>query len=261
LSRVEHLADGVTLYLGDCLEFLPSLRRVDLVVTDPPYSVSMAGVVHKKQAGKGTRKFDFFTGDDDWAAMTASVVERAGFIASNLSPLSMYWWCGHRQFGPLSEAFEQRGYSTRFLVWNKLAPAPAPPGSGWPSGAELCVYAYKPGRTFNGAPRSNVLLSDSYRYGQPGKVEHPTQKPFGTIEPLIDASSQRGDLVLDVYMGSGTVGVAAVKAGRRFVGIEIDPTYFDLACRRVEAALSEPNMFVEPPQKAKQLSILDGNAA
>lgn len=259
--RREVLAEGVEVYLGDCLEVLPTLGPVNAVITDPPYSVSMAGVVHKKQAGKGTRNFDFFAGDTDWAAMTASVVERAAFLAEIVRPLSMYWWCGHRQFGALVNLFEQHGYSTRFTVWNKLCPAPAPPGSGWPSGAELCVYAYLPGRTFNGSPKTNVFLADSYRFGQPGKVEHPTQKPFGVVEPLIEASTNRGDLVLDVYMGSGTTGVACVKAGRKFVGIEIDPTYFDIACRRIEAALSEPSMFVEAPRRAQQLSILDGDAA
>lgn len=258
--RKETLAEGVEVYCGDCLEVLPTLDRPGLVLTDPPFSVSLAGVVHAKQAGKGKRNFDFFAGDTDWEAMTDSVLLRAAAVA-DLEPLSMYWWCGHRQFGPLVSLFEGRGYSTRFNVWNKLAPAPAPPGSGWPSAAELCVYAHRSGRTFNGSPRSNVFLADSYRYGQPGKVEHPTQKPFGVIEPLIEVSSNRGDTVLDLYMGSGTTGVAAVKMGRLFTGIEIDPTYFDLACSRISAALREPSMFVEPPAKAKQIPMFKEDAA
>ena len=58
--------------------------------------------------------------------------------------------------------------------------------------------------------------------------------------------------VIDPFMGSGTTGVAAVKLGRKFTGIEIDPGYFDIACRRIEAALREPDLFVAPPQPAKQ---------
>jgi DNA modification methylase len=62
-------------------------------------------------------------------------------------------------------------------------------------------------------------------------------------------------------MGSGTTGVAAVKLGRKFTGIEIDPGYFDIACRRIEAALKQPDLFIAPPKPAHQLSILDGDAA
>src|SRR5690606_30601832 len=115
------------------------------------------------------------------------------------------------------------------------------PRSGWQSAAELCIYAYKPGRFFLDGQFSNVISADSYRYGQPGKVDHPTQKPMETIHPLIRISTAAGASILDPFMGSGTTGVAAVKLGRRFTGIEIDPGYFDIACRRIEAALKEPD--------------------
>jgi DNA modification methylase len=70
-----------------------------------------------------------------------------------------------------------------------------------------------------------------------------------------------GRSILDPFMGSGTTGIAAVKLGRKFTGIEIDPGYFDIACRRIAAALKEPDFFVEPPKPAHQLSILGGDAA
>ena len=66
---------GITIYHGDCREILPWLPKVDAVITDPPYSVSVAGSVHVRLPGKGSRRLDFFKGDDDWAAMTALVVE------------------------------------------------------------------------------------------------------------------------------------------------------------------------------------------
>lgn len=255
--REETLAEGVTLYLGDCREILPTLGKVDAVVTDPPYSVSVKGsAITSNIANKGTRNLDFFKGDDDWTAMTATVKEAASLVIANLSPHSMYWWCGHRQFGELVALFEDRDYSTRFLVWSKLCPPPAPPNSGWQAGAELCVYAYRSGRTFNDRRLSNVLVSDSYRHGQPGKVDHPTQKPFGTIDPLVRASTNKSDTIADIFMGSGTTGVVAVKLGRKFIGIEREPKYFDIACKRIQAALDAPDMFIEQPKPAKQEAML-----
>lgn len=259
--RVETIGD-CTLYLGDCRDVLPTLGPVDAVVTDPPYSVSVAGSVHVSRPGKGTRRLDFFEGDDDWAAMTALVAEAAEKAMSRLSARgSMYWWCGHRQFNALTALFESSGFSTRFLVWSKTCPSPAPPGSGWPSGAELCLYAYRPGRTFNGSPRSSVLVSDSYRFGQPGKVDHPTQKPFPVIDPLIEASSNPGDTILDCFMGSGTTGVSCARRDRKFVGIEKEPRYFDIACRRIEEAYRQPRLFTEPEPRPVQSSMFDGEAA
>lgn len=260
MIRVEHIGDA-TLYLGDCRDILPTLGKVDAVVTDPPYSVSVKGSSHVSRPGKGTRRLDFFAGDDDWSAMTALVEEAAAMAIAALGPKgSMYWWCGHRQFNTLTTLFEAKGFSTRFLVWSKLCPSPAPPGSGWPSAAELCLYAYRPGRTFNGSPKSSVIVSDSYRFGQPGKVDHPTQKPFPTISPLIAASTNPGDMVLDCFMGSGTTGVSCVRQGRKFIGLELDPRFFDIACRRIEDAYRQPRLFDEPAPKAVQPSLLGGAA-
>lgn len=266
-KRVEIIGDA-TLYLGDCRDILPTLGPVDAVITDPPYSVSVKGSSHVSQPGKGTRRLDFFAGDDDWQAMTALVREAALAAIGTLSPkASMYWWCGHRQFNALTALFEEAGFSTRFLVWQKTCPSPAPPGSGWPSGAELCLYAYRAGRTFNGSPKSSVLVSDSYRFGQPGKVNHPTQKPFPVIDPLIKASTNPGDLVLDCFMGSGTTGVACANLDRRFIGIERGETYFDICCRRIEAAYKQPRLFDEPAPKVTQdtlfpaTSNVDGQAS
>lgn len=256
--RKEVIGD-CTLYLGDCREILPLLPKVDAVVTDPPYSVSLSGGSgsYTSIGNKGTRSLSFFEGDTDWPAMTAKVVEAVS-ASIRTRPLSVYCWCGHRQFGQIVGLLESAGYSTRFIVWHKKCPPPAPPGSGWQSGAELCVYGYLPGRSFAYGMHNNVIDSDSFRFGQPGKVDHPTQKPLATITPLVKVSTALGHTVLDPFMGSGTTGVACVKLGRKFIGIEIEPKYFDIACRRIQAAYDQPDMFIEPPKpKAEQLQLLE----
>jgi DNA modification methylase len=221
---------------------LPTIvpKSVHAVVTDPPYAVSLEGVSHVGQPGKGTRRFDFFEGDSNWDETVKTVVIAARECMRVLNDAgSFYAYVGHREFGPLVSLFESAGWSTRFLVWAKAAPAPPPPGSGWPSGAELCVYAYRPGRTWNhngsSPPPNNVFTCDSFRHGQPGKVEHPTQKPVAVLTPILAASTRPDDVVLDAFCGSGSVGVAALRLGRRFIGIERDPVYAALARERLSA--------------------------
>ncbi len=81
--------------------------------------------------------------------------------------------------------------------------------------------------------------------------EHPTQKPVEVMKWCLGFVAD-AKTILDPFMGSGTTGVAAVKLGRKFIGIEIEPKYFDIACRRISEALKQPDMFIERPAPAKQ---------
>lgn len=247
-------SDGrIRLYLGDCLEVLPTLEAcsVDAVVTDPIYGVSQPGVIHQKAEGKGIRNFDFFENDSPREATDLAVA--AFRLTDRLLSAhgSGYAWMGHRQFCEVCIDLESRGWKTRFLVWSKSCPAPVPPGAGWPSGAELCLYWFKNGRRWshNGknAPYTNVIDADSYRYGKPGKVDHPTQKPLQCVEPLVEASSLPGDTVLDCFMGSGTTCIPCIRTGRQFVGIEKEPKYFEIAKWRIERELGRMPLFETPP--------------
>ena len=85
---------------------------------------------------------------------------------------------------------------------------------------------------------------------------HPCPRPLNGTKHLLDALSEKGDIILDPFMGSGTTGVAAVKLGRRFIGIEIEPKYFDIARRRITQALAQPDLFIEAPKRAVQEVLL-----
>lgn len=239
-------ADGtIVLYRGDCLDLLPKLPAgcVDAVVTDPPYGISVAG--SRNVSPKGTRIFDFFDGDDDWEAM-CHLASSAATLCAEQIPSTQCWWCGHRQIGGIVSALESAGYKTRLIAWMKKCPAPTAPGSGFASAFEVCVYGYKQGRAWNGGQYEfNTFSADSYRHGQPGKVEHPTQKPLSLIEWQLRLLTDESQTILDPFMGSGTTGVACVKLGRKFIGCEIEPRYFDIAVKRIEQAFADQALFAE----------------
>lgn len=242
MSRVEHIGRAA-LYLGDCRDILPSVPKVDAVVTDPPYAISVKG--SKQRTGKSsTRSLDFFAGDDDWAGMTALVAE-ALTLAVASSPCTFVAWCGHRQIGALVEMLEARGYSSRLIFWRKKCPPPSTPNAAFNSAVEQAVYAYKSGRVWRGGQMApNIFEADSCRFGQPGKVDHPTQKPLPLMKWNVDLLTDVAQTILDPFMGSGTTGVAAVQMGRYFIGIEREPKYFDIACKRIEDAQRQKDLFI-----------------
>jgi DNA modification methylase len=124
---------------------------------------------------------------------------------------------------------------------------------------QMAVYGYKSGAYFgdDNPKRSNVFVADAYRFGQPDKTGHPTQTPLILMERFVRAMALPGMTVLDPFLGSGTTLVACAKHGRRGIGIEINPEWFDMACRRVEEAVAQPSMFVDQPVQPppKQTSI------
>lgn len=223
--RVEQLADGVTLYLGDCREILPTLPKVDAVVTDPPYGI---GDKWDRKGGFATCAGKLWNGDAGWdSEIQQDAIDQSLAVSGGRG---IVWGGNYYDLVP------SRGY----LVWDKMQSefSLADSELAW------CSDPITP-KTFRFARAQ--LASE-------GKI-HPTQKPIGLmkfcIEKLPDAHT-----ILDPFMGSGTTGVAAVKLGRKFIGIEIEPKYFDIACRRISEALKQPDMFIEKSKPAKQEAML-----
>lgn len=232
--------DAVTLYCGDCREILPTLPVVDLIVTDPPYGLSSIGERHKGQAGCGVRNLDFFPNDTlaDGFTHVETILGAAEALPQHGA---VYAWLGHHQFAKATLAFHERGWQSRFLVWNRTAPVPPPPWSGWPSGASLCLFAYRVGKKWEASPaqmpRSNVLTCDNFRAGNGAKNGHPTQmNPILVREP-IRCSSAPGDTVLDLFAGSGTTLVVAKEMGRRAIGVELDERWCEVAAKRLSQSI------------------------
>ena len=207
--RIETIG-AATLYLGDCRDVLPGLGSVDAVVTDPPY-----GIEGTWDGGDSHGWGRFPGGAKSWDVRPEWFADWVPTAAP-----SVIIWGG--QYFALPE-------SGSWLVWDKLV-------REFTSGH--CELAWsnlkKPIRAFN---YSHGALATE------GK-EHPTQKPLPLMKWCIGHLPDTAQTILDPFMGSGTTGVAAVQMGRRFIGIERDPGYFDIACRRIEQAQRQGDMFI-----------------
>lgn len=225
MLRKEVIGDA-TLYLGDCMEVLPTLGKVDAVITDPPYGINKDGQQQCLTGGNGGRKgYDFKGWDGERpSAEVFDLLLRAakqhciwgGNYFADLLPPSMRWLVWDKG--------QRINQSDGELAWTSLRAA-----------LRIC--------TMNRVE----LLQDG--------AQHPTQKPVRLMEWSIE---QLGDCltILDPFMGSGSTGVAAVRMRRKFMGIEREPQYFDIACRRIEQAYKQRPLFeAEPQRQPEQLEI------
>ena len=221
MARIETIGDA-TLYLGDCRDILPTLGKVDACVTDPPYGIDYGNAggfsaAHGWASRRGACEWDKERPPveifDLILGCSRDQIIWGGNYFTDFLPPTMQW-----------------------LVWDK--------GQRDFSLAD-CEFAWssqnKAARIFT-YPRAKAL--------QDGK-EHPTQKPVMLMSWCLDFV-ERATTILDPYMGRGTTGVACVGKGRSFIGIEREPSYFDIACRRVEDAYKQPRLFSEPPPRPVQ---------
>lgn len=227
MTRVERIGPH-TLYLGDCREILPTLGKVDAVVTDPPYGIGEAGKNFASRAKLASAdRYERSTWDDSTAdaAVAASVA---------LARWSIVFGGNYYDLPPTS----------CWLVWDKL--------NGTNDFAD-CELAWT--NLPKAVLRIRFLWNGCMRRERDIEREHPTQKPIDVLKWCIEHIPNPNQTILDPFMGSGTTGVACQKLGRTFIGIEIEPKYFDIACRRIEEAMRQPDLFVETPRPAEQLNL------
>lgn len=236
MTRVEHIGNA-TLYLGDCRDVLPTLGPVDAVVMDPPYILSDAGPGEAHQFGKSLRKFD----SEDYKAIVSGFdVEGVfGALETLCAPFNLFCFCSNKQISQLMAYHEAKGRSVTLLIWHKVNAAPFANGV-WRGDIEYCVHARDKGAVFVGNAQEKKKVSE---YGIVSDDAHPTVKPLPLMKKYVGICSEPGQTILDPFMGSGTTGSAAVSMGRRFIGIEREPKYFDIACKRIEDAQRQGSLF------------------
>lgn len=221
--RVETVGNA-TLYLGDCREVLaalPAELQIDAVVTDPPYGVHLG---EEGETGLGKTAY-------------ASTVDSPEFVRDVCVPV-------------ISQCIERFGrvVLTPGIRNCFLYPHPTELGSIYnPAGAGFSRWGFTTsqpilyyGKDPHGAKKKPQSLQSCETAEKNG---HPCPKPVRLMHWLVDRASLPGETVLDPFMGSGTTGVACMSLGRKFIGIEIDPGYFDIACERIDAAQAQQRLF------------------
>jgi len=219
---------NAVLYHGDCLEILPTLPKVDAVITDPPFGVNFAGSATKHSAPSGQGYASF---NDTPEQIESEIVPRV--VAAM--------------------ALAKRAAITPGIKCARLYPQPAGEGVIWyPSGANTGPWGFVTHQPIfyygkclylaagNGSRPTGFATTE--RAEENG---HPCPKPIGQMRWLVNRASQTGETVLDIFMGSGTTGVACMQLGRKFIGIEIERKYFDIACERIDNAQRQVQMFAQ----------------
>jgi len=243
MSRVEVIGNA-TLYLGNALDVLPTIGAFDHLLGDPPYEA----IMHASKNGiKGLVRPD---GSHHWKPLDFDPIDeiRAPFVEI-AAPLCAGWFivfCTSEGVGRWADTINASPMKyKRACVWIKPDSTPQMNGQGPAQGAEhfVCAWAGSGFARWNAGGKRGVythLVNNPERTGL-----HPTEKPRRLMSEIIADFTNPGELICDPFMGSGTTGVAAVMAGRRFVGIELNETYFDLACKRLEDAQRQGSLFQE----------------
>lgn len=219
------------LYLGACEEVLPLIERVDACITDPPYGINVAAKDRSKEK-PGHYFKAYAVGDWDKVRPCESIFKGLREISDH----QIIW--GGNYFADLLPP------TMGWLAWDKTQR-----GLGQADG-ELAWTS------FNNAMR--IFTANRVIFQQEGGRDHPTQKPIALMKWCIEYADRHGkaQTILDPFMGSGTTGVAAIQLSRKFIGIERDERYFEIACKRIEQAVAQGQLFAPEPAKQVQESLL-----
>ena len=233
-KRKEVIGD-CTLYLGDCMEVMPTLGKVDAILTDPPYGIGAAldkraNTKHGKAAAfsksYGASDWDNLPCSDDLINLMLQISEHQIIWGGNYFtlPKTSCWFVWDKVTG-------NNGYADFEMAWTNL-----------PKACRQIVWQWK-----------GMLQQD-----MKNKEErvHPTQKPIEVMRWCITHLPKQVVTICDPFMGSGTTGVACAKMGRKFIGIELDEDYFNIACKRIEEAYKSPDLFIEAAKKLEQSNLI-----
>jgi len=242
--RIEKIGNA-TLYLGDCMDILPTLPKVDAVITDPPYGIDIAKSKTVGATGKNGKgcvvgaSYATNYGVSDWDLVGMSVAQWN--LIKVASPYYIVWG-GNHLAGVL-------GNSPGVLVWDKKCQ------NGWNDTFSEMEIAFT--NIYTRAKGFRHLWAGALRASEPSANvrQHPTQKPIALMTWCIEQAGNP-ETILDPFMGSGTTGVAAIQLGRSFIGIEREPAYFDIACSRIEQAYKQGQLFEHEPIKQIQSDLL-----
>lgn len=213
--------DGITIYHGDCLDVIPTLEAVDLIVTDPPYGISY-------QSNMRQGRLDPITRDD---VVPAEWVRSLRKSCQARTATVIYWFANESSLCETRDILKASGFALNVtLVWDKQGQVLGDLND-YGRQTEYIVYASAPDKPrLNGGRDPNLI---SVPRVDPRRIVHPAEKPVALLSYLIVRSTAPREVVLDPFMGSGSTLVAAQQLGRRAIGIEIEERYCETAVKRL----------------------------
>lgn len=247
LDKTDYIDTGCTLSLGNCIEKMGKIndRSIDLVLTDPPYNLGL--FMKNRETNLGALRENHFSASTwdnldqkEWEVNINLFMKESSRILKERGALLIF--VSLIKIETIVSLAEKNGFYYKTTgIWHKTNPLPRNKNLHFVNSTEAWVYFINKGKTgtFN---NDNKLIHDFYESSVIGLNEkkfgkHPTQKPIKLMEHFINILSNRGETVLDPFMGSGSTGVAAMANNRQFYGIEIDESYFQIALKRISNVL------------------------
>jgi len=228
-----------TLYCGDCLSL--DLPRVDHIITDPPYEAIMHASKNERaparlDGGPALQGLNFDAIDTIREQVVAMGEQCDGWFIAFCTSEGVWPWAQAINASPMKYK--------RACVWIKPDSTPQLNGQGPAQGAEhfVCAWAGTGHAKWNAGGKRGVYTHCVNGRERDGR--HPTEKPRKLMAELVADFTQPEQTIIDPFMGSGTTGVAAVQAGRNFIGVEMNPEYFAVACERIEQAQRQADLFI-----------------
>lgn len=244
-----------TLYLGDCLEVMPTLDKVNHIISDPPYEETL----HKSKNSL-VRSLRTDSGPELKGLDFTSIDAIRNDVVTIVESVCIGWFivfCTVEGVARWADVINSSKIKyKRACFWVKPDCTPQLNGQGPAQGAECFVCSWNGkgvAKWYSGGKRG-VYTHNTNSKLRDGR--HPTEKPISLMIELLNDFSFEDDIILDPFMGSGTTGVACAKLGRKFIGIELDEDYFNISCERIKKSYEQPDLFVEAPKKAIQEELL-----
>lgn len=230
----------------DVIKRIPS-GSIDFILTDPPYNIARHSTGNIPLPGRSPMNNDVAHWDmvefnpEDWADEFIRILKPTGnlFIFTSYNQLGRWYNCLDHKFD-----------TSNFMIWHKTNPAPKIFKAGFLNSCEMIFTCWNKRHTWNFISQAEMHnFIESPICMRPERLrdpKHPTQKPVVILKKMIEIASNKGDIVFDPFMGVGSVGVAALELDRRFIGVEIDETYFAAAGQRIDRVLdlkAQGNLF------------------
>ena len=209
------------LWHGDCLELMKNIPdgSVDLVLTDPPYGMSFKSNYRKE-------KYNEIQNDKSLEWLERYISECYRVLKNNSA---IYCFCSWHNVDVFKQAIEKKFKVKNILIWEKNNTSMGDLKGSYAPKYEMIIFAHKGRKLLNGFRYADIIKAS-----RTGNKKHPTEKPVDLLETFIKNSSDENTVVFDGFMGSGSTGVACVNTNRRFIGIELDGVYFNIAKERIE---------------------------